>query len=302
MFRKTIIILALSAISAAAAAQNADSLAFVNASWEVTALPKGGEIRYASIPMFGSVQSVSVAVYPAKKFRTGIVEGEGMSMGETKVKKGHANHAMHTSVLAKAGKGKVAINGNYFNTKHFFPVCYTRIGKNVYGRTSSREASSRTNGAITISRNGHKVDIFTADTLKTDSVPEWYSVMAAGPVLVEDGVARYYTPDEVGTNGGFFNRRHPRSLVGYTVDAKGKTDKIYMVVIDGRFPGQGDGATIEECTKICTYLGLYEALNLDGGGSSTLWSKETGVVNYPYDNRTWDHEGERRVPNILIAR
>ena len=47
---------------------------------------------------------------------------------------------------------------------------------------------------------------------------------------------------------------------------------------------------------------MTDAINLDGGGSSTLWTDETGVINHPYDNKKWDHAGERRVPNILIAR
>ena len=75
-----------------------------------------------------------------------------------------------------------------------------------------------------------------------------------------------------------------------------------MIVIDGRFPGQADGASIAECSYICRILGLTDAINLDGGGSSTLWSDQTGVINYPYDNKTWDHKGERRVPDILIAK
>ena len=58
-----------------------------------------------------------------------------------------------------------------------------------------------------------------------------------------------------------------------------------MAVIDGRFKGQGDGATIAETAYIARQLGLTEALNLDGGGSSTLWTAQEGVLNHPYDNR-----------------
>ena len=48
-------------------------------------------------------------------------------------------------------------------------------------------------------------------------------------------------------------------------------------------------------------LGMTEAINLDGGGSTTLWSEETGVINHPYDNKKWDHVGERAVPNLIVA-
>ena len=77
---------------------------------------------------------------------------------------------------------------------------------------------------------------------------------------------------------------------------------MFFIVIDGRFPAQADGATIKECADIAYFLGCDEALNLDGGGSSTIWSTLTGVINHPYDNRVFGHEGERRVPNIIIAK
>lgn len=48
------------------------------------------------------------------------------------------------------------------------------------------------------------------------------------------------------------------------------------------------------------WLGCTEAINLDGGGSSTMYIKEFGVVNYPSDNGLHDHEGERPVSNAIL--
>jgi exopolysaccharide biosynthesis protein len=48
-------------------------------------------------------------------------------------------------------------------------------------------------------------------------------------------------------------------------------------------------------------LGMTQAINLDGGGSTTLWSEKIGVINHPYDNKKWDNEGERAVPNLIVA-
>ena len=75
----------------------------------------------------------------------------------------------------------------------------------------------------------------------------------------------------------------------------------YLVVIDGRFKGQADGATIYEAAYICSMLGMTDAINLDGGGSSTLWAESTGVINHPYDNKKFDHEGERVIPNLILV-
>ena len=59
---------------------------------------------------------------------------------------------------------------------------------------------------------------------------------------------------------------------------------------------------VSEMQTFCESLGLYEALNLDGGGSATLWTSDFGVLNHPYDNQRFDHEGERSVPNALIVK
>lgn len=93
--------------------------------------------------------------------------------------------------------------------------------------------------------------------------------LAAGPLLLCRGEALSYADRE----GGFWGR-HPRSVVGVT-----RRGEAVMIVVDGRFPGQAAGMTIGELIYLVRQLGLYSALNLDGGGSSTLWCEEAGVVN-----------------------
>jgi exopolysaccharide biosynthesis protein len=95
----------------------------------------------------------------------------------------------------------------------------------------------------------------------------------------------------------FYDKRHPRAAFG--IDADGYA---YLVVIDGRFPGKADGASIFETAYIWHLLGMTDAINLDGGGSTTLWTEKTGVINYPCDNKKFDHEGERSVPNLIIVK
>ena len=116
-------------------------------------------------------------------------------------------------------------------------------------------------------------------------------------MLLEEGAPVVYKDDGSRIYGKFYARRHPRTLVGYTTDGW-----IYFAVIDGRFPSQGEGMSINELQVLSESLGLYEAINLDGGGSSTLWSVDSGVVNHPYDNKQFDHAGERVVPNVLIVK
>jgi len=50
-----------------------------------------------------------------------------------------------------------------------------------------------------------------------------------------------------------------------------------------------------ETQKYLLDLGCYDAINLDGGGSTTMWIKDKGIVNFPSDK-----EGERLVSNAIL--
>lgn len=90
--------------------------------------------------------------------------------------------------------------------------------------------------------------------------------------------------------------RHPRTAVALTSD-----NHFLMVVVDGRRSGISEGMNARELTFFLkTNFNPQYALNMDGGGSSTLCVEgqgdpDTHVVNYPTDNNVFDHSGERRV-------
>jgi exopolysaccharide biosynthesis protein len=61
--------------------------------------------------------------------------------------------------------------------------------------------------------------------------------------------------------------------------------------------------SIPELQHLLKWLGCRDAINLDGGGSTTMYVKgqpEEGVVNFPSDNKKWDHEGQREVANAIV--
>lgn len=85
---------------------------------------------------------------------------------------------------------------------------------------------------------------------------------------------------------------HPRTSIG--VDATGT--RVFVVTVDGR-AAQSVGVTLGDVAHILRRLGATDALNLDGGGSSTMMARPAGqsvrTVNQPSDGR------QRRVPNGL---
>lgn len=106
--------------------------------------------------------------------------------------------------------------------------------------------------------------------------------LGGNPTLLENGAI---APSVYGS-GSFF-ARNPRTAVA---TAPGK---VFLVVVDGRQPGHSAGMTLQELATYLQGLGARDALNLDGGGSSTM------VVNGVVTNRPSD-ASERGVANALL--
>jgi len=285
-----------------------DSLAFVNASWEVTDLGKGAQAMYAQIPMFYSTQSVCVVKYPMKNFRTDILHRPEETAGKP-------------SEIGTEVGAAFAMNAGFFHVKQRIPSVYFREGDEQHGYTHPTELY-RVDGVMGFKdRKGRKAVIeMAADTMQYGAVSKgWKEAMASGPVLILDGeivvpllmgdkadganVSAMADEQKSGakirthySSAQFYDKRHPRAAFGTDDDGN-----AYLVVIDGRFKGQADGASIYETAYICHMLGMTDAINLDGGGSTTLWTEKTGVINHPYDNKKFDHEGERSVPNLIVV-
>jgi hypothetical protein len=89
---------------------------------------------------------------------------------------------------------------------------------------------------------------------------------------------------------GFAEARHPRTMIGITGDAV-----VWLVTVDGRQPGLSSGMTLVELRELARRLRLTDALNLDGGGSTTMWVRGT-IVNSPSDGA-----GPRKVSDSLLV-
>lgn len=115
-------------------------------------------------------------------------------------------------------------------------------------------------------------------------------ILAAGPLLVKDGRQEISMP----TSTSFSKGANPRTAVA--VDATGK--RLMLVTVDGRQKGHSTGTSLTSLSNYLISMGAHAAINLDGGGSTTMVARQPGyyspvLVNKPSDG------AERRVSAIL---
>jgi hypothetical protein len=110
-----------------------------------------------------------------------------------------------------------------------------------------------------------------------------FDVIGGLPVLLEDGQVAFEPCFTA------FCNRNPRTAIGWTSNGR-----VLLVVIDGRQPGWSVGSSLRELTETMRDLGAVQALNLDGGGSSTM-VVEGEVVNRPSDGE------QRRVTTAVLV-
>ena len=90
---------------------------------------------------------------------------------------------------------------------------------------------------------------------------------------------------------GFTTERHPRTVIGTAGDGR-----VWLITVDGRNKALSLGMSFAELQALISRVGLIDALNLDGGGSTTMVVKGS-VVNHPSDPT-----GPRRVSDSIIVR
>ncbi len=115
-----------------------------------------------------------------------------------------------------------------------------------------------------------KGEISTRLTVEIESAAAERQAVGAFPVLVRDG-----RPVFLSARDGFTRSRHPRTIAGKTADGT-----ILLVTVDGRQPCCSIGMTLPEAADFMVALGAVEAINFDGGGSTTFVAHGV-MVNHP---------------------
>lgn len=259
-----------------------DSVTFTQAKWKKERLKSGVWFKSCSFDnnLFNSSQVISVVEIKKRKRK--------FDLGyDPKVLK-------LTSEFGKESGALVALNGTFFDIKNGGSVDFIQSDGQVINENRLRENGNRADhqkAAVVL--DGGRLEI-----AKWDGTADWEKrlkgedIMTSGPLLILD-----FKPETLDSTA-FAKTRHPRTAIAVT------KRRVLLIAVDGRDTNAA-GMNLFELSKVLRWLGAEDGINLDGGGSTTLWIKnypENGVVNYPSDNKVWDHVGERKVANVILIR
>ena len=277
------ILLLLSFLTTSMVHGQTDSATVTDADWKVQKISRGVKLKQHSFrnSLFNSNQNITIleVKHRGRRFFDLGYEAEVLRK---------------TSDFGKAANAVASLNGTFFDIKNGGSVDFiesddqiinvNRLGQNEARGLHQQSAILFKKGKLSLSKwNGH---------------PDWErmldaeDIMVTGPLLISDSKT-----EMLDTANTFNKTRHPRTAVAIT-----KNNRVLLITVDGRQENSA-GMSLFELTKLINWLGASEAINLDGGGSTTLWvNNSTGgaVANYPSDNKKWDHEGERKVANVIL--
>lgn len=119
-----------------------------------------------------------------------------------------------------------------------------------------------------------------------------YEAAGGGVLLLSNSIMTPQTETTPSVN--------PRTAIGVSADQK----KVYLMAVDGRQYHYSNGMTYEELSKCMLALGAKDAMNLDGGGSTTFFTRSTpSFTEGRFKLRNWPSENggeERPVGNSLL--
>lgn len=200
---------------------------------------------------------------------------------------------MPTSEIAEREHFAVAINGDFFDAQATRDIEGRNTGY-VRGKAAAPVGMAMSDGALWHQPKTPRpyLEITRSNVAKLENGsepidPAAREMVGGSQIIVRDGHAITFT-------NLFAVARHPRTAVG--VNATGT--ELTLLVVDGRQPQLSIGMTLAELSQEMIHQGCVAAINLDGGGSTTLvyrnpQNKKLQVLNSPSDTK------ERSVADVL---
>lgn len=223
----------------------------------------------------------------------------------------YSEKADSLSSLAEKHQAVAGINATYFEPEVSFVKSNGHINSEVT-LTKDHVRFWKHAAAIFYDKDQNTV-VINKGTNTSYKESAYRDIMSGAPLLIDNynPVGLYFignTPDSVLLSLDYedYRRhqgvRHPRVAIAVTGN-----QKLLLITVDGRWQSS-DGMSCRELTAFLQfYFNPMEALNLDGGGSTTMWIKERGasgsqIVNFPTDNKRYDHYGQRQINSAILIK
>lgn len=199
--------------------------------------------------------------------------------------------------IAARRNALAAVNAGFFALETGAPAGLLKVGGRLLG------GNTRARGAVAIlERSGRTLLLFdrvSAERSRGTYVPslgspahDWararFAVGGAGLLMLNGREFDEWTEERLAA--GFDTTRHPRTIIGEDGTS------IWLITVDGRQPWLSLGMSFTELRGLAKRLGLRSALNLDGGGSTTMVVRGI-IVNNPSDTT-----GPRKVSDAIVVR
>jgi exopolysaccharide biosynthesis protein len=134
-----------------------------------------------------------------------------------------------------------------------------------------------------------ELNLSPVEASQADQWKQANSIIGGGPQLIKDGHVEITSAAEK-ILPAFVNDGHPRTAI-----AKLKSGQLLLVTVDGRQPGESIGMSLTMLADLLLEFDAVEAINLDGGGSTTM------VIKNKVVNRPSDATGERPVSDAILV-
>ena len=286
MLKKSSLAIVLLLFGLYSIAQETDSLTVVKTKWQKTRIARQVKLfrhHFNHQNLFGSNENISFV--EIKNSGRKIVFALGAEEKEL----------ITTSDFGVRDTAIVAINGNFFDVKDGGSVDYVRLNGKIINTNRLDKKGNRAKHQ----QAGVVIDHGILAIKKWDGSEDWETKLTAQNVLLNGPLLRYNNQNEVLDTTSFTRHRHPRTCLGIKPNGR-----VILLTVDGRNENSA-GMSLMELTSLMKWLGCTDAINFDGGGSTTLWvdgMPDYDVVNYPSDNKKWDHEGQRKVANVVLVK
>lgn len=180
-----------------------------------------------------------------------------------------------TSDFARHVGADLAVNANYFDIRHGrFGTCGLAMARGRAWRSSYADRRLDCDWTVGFGARG-RVDVFdTREKVLGPAPTPWITEAVSGsPRVLGGGQVLSYTHPRHAL------QRNPRTILG--VDRARST--LFVLMVNGR-EGRNQGMTCPEAARVLRDHGAWDAVNLDGGGSSALYLRaEGGLVSHPAD-------------------